>query len=105
MKNMIKKSSRFLNPKMLNPSSQFFEILSELGIIGLLIFILVFLIILFKFIKLSFKESNYFLYGNSLLILVYFVPFLIKFLQIGMQLFFGQFLIGYAHIKHKEKFK
>lgn len=59
-----------------HPHNFFFEILSELGIIGLLIFILVFSIILFKFIKLSFKESNYFLYGNSLLILVYFVPFL-----------------------------
>ena len=44
-----------------HPHSFFFEILSELGILGLIIFVTIFFLILFKFIRQSLKKKKLFL--------------------------------------------
>ena len=53
-----------------------FEILSEIGLFGLFLLLLLFVTLFYQVLKIYFKTKNYFLLLNSFIILVYFIPFL-----------------------------
>ena len=59
-----------------HPHSFYFEILSEIGIIGLLLLLCLFIFMFFSILKIFLKTKNYFLFLNSFIIVVYFIPFL-----------------------------
>ena len=59
-----------------HPHSFYFEILSEIGLLGLFLIICLFLKLFYQTIKIYLKTKNYFLMINSFIILVYFIPFL-----------------------------
>tara|TARA_Y100000591_G_scaffold310217_1_gene312289 strand:- start:101 stop:1378 length:1278 start_codon:yes stop_codon:yes gene_type:complete len=59
-----------------HPHSFYFEILSEIGLFGLFLLLLLFVTLFYQILKIYFKTKNYFLILNSFIILVYFIPFL-----------------------------
>ena len=61
-----------------HPHNFYFEIISELGIIGLIILLFSFFFIFYNFFKISFVKKNYFLLGNSLILILFFTPILPK---------------------------
>ena len=69
----------------LHPHNFYFEILSETGLLGMIILGSFFIISLIRF----FKSKNNTLIVSSIIVLVYFIPFIPnKFLQIGLHLYF-----------------
>lgn len=61
-----------------HPHNFYFEILSELGFVGLVFILTFFLLMFLKIIKMFFKSKDKFLIINFLIILVYFIPFIPK---------------------------
>lgn len=61
-----------------HPHNFYFEIISETGFVGLTIFAISFLIIFLKFLIHSFKFKDNFLFGNTLILFIFFIPFLPK---------------------------
>ncbi len=59
-----------------HPHNFYFEIMSETGFLGLLIFFISFTKIIYMLFKKSLKNHEYFLFGNTLIIFTFFVPFL-----------------------------
>ena len=59
-----------------HPHSFYFEILSEIGLFGLFLLLLLFVTLFYRIFKIYLKTKNYFLILNSFIILVYFIPFL-----------------------------
>ena len=59
-----------------HPHSFYFEILSEIGLVGLFLIICLFVTFFYQIIKIYLKTKNYFLIINSFIIFVYFIPFL-----------------------------
>ena len=61
-----------------HPHNPYFEILSELGTLGFLVFFGSFFIIFYMFIKEYIKNKNPLLFANTIILMTYFVPFLPK---------------------------
>ena len=61
-----------------HPHNPYFEILSELGTLGFVVFFGSFLIIFYLFIKEYIKNKNPLLFANTIILMTYFVPFLPK---------------------------
>ena len=59
-----------------HPHNLYFEILSELGISGSLIFFSFFGYFFYICIKKSYREKHMFLFGNTIFLMTYFIPFL-----------------------------
>ena len=59
-----------------HPHNFYFEIISEAGYLGLALFIVSFFYFFCKFFYLSYKKKNYFLFGNSLILFLFFLPIL-----------------------------
>ncbi len=61
-----------------HPHNTYFEIISELGIIGFLIFFGSFFYIFFLFLKFAFYQKNIFIFGNTVMLMSFFIPLLPK---------------------------
>ena len=61
-----------------HPHNFYFEILSELGLVGLILIAIFFIIMFMKVFKMILKTKDKFLIINFLIVLVYFVPFMPK---------------------------
>ena len=61
-----------------HPHNLLFEILSELGGIGVILFFCSFFYIFYLFIKDSIIKKNIFLFSNTIFLMIYFIPFLPK---------------------------
>ena len=59
-----------------HPHNLFFEIISELGFFGFIVFFIMFAYFFYVSIKSSFKFKNIFLFGNTIFLMTYFIPFL-----------------------------
>ena len=59
-----------------HPHNLYFEILSELGIVGAVIFFSFFVYFFYVCIKKSYEQKHIFLFGNTILLMTYFIPFL-----------------------------
>ncbi|WP_435149226.1 oligosaccharide repeat unit polymerase [Candidatus Pelagibacter bacterium nBUS_32] len=59
-----------------HPHNFYFEILSEIGLIGFVLLLFFFVFLFFKVVKNFIITKNYFLILNSFIILVYFIPFM-----------------------------
>lgn len=69
----------FINLKCsTHPHNFYFEIISELGIIGLFVILICFFLIFYNFLRISLKKKNYFLLGNALILILFFTPILPK---------------------------
>ncbi len=69
----------FINLKCsTHPHNFYFEVISELGLMGLFIIYISFFLIFYNFLRISFKKKNYFLLGNSLILILFFTPILPK---------------------------
>ncbi len=70
-------NSNFQNKKCAtHPHSFYFEVLSELGLVGLFLTLCLFVTIFYQVLITYLKTKNYFLLLNSFIVLVYFIPFL-----------------------------
>lgn len=61
-----------------HPHNFHFEAISETGFMGYLLFLLSFVTIFFKFLKKAFKNRDNFLFGNCIILIINFLPFLPK---------------------------
>ena len=61
-----------------HPHNFYFEILSELGLVGLILIAIFFIIMFMSVFKMILKTKDKFLIINFLILLVYFVPFMPK---------------------------
>ena len=61
-----------------HPHNFYFEAISELGIIGLIIIFFSFFYIFYNFLKSAFFRKDYFLLGNSWILILFFTPILPK---------------------------
>ncbi len=69
----------FINLKCsTHPHNFYFEVISELGLMGLFVVYISFFLIFYNFLRVSFKKKNYFLLGNSLILILFFIPILPK---------------------------
>lgn len=59
-----------------HPHNLFFEIIAEFGILGVVFFFGFFCYFFYKSLKISFKKNNIFLFGNTIFLMTYFIPFL-----------------------------
>ena len=59
-----------------HPHNLFFEIISELGFFGFLVFFIIFGYFFYVSFKSSLKHKNIFLFGNTIFLMTYFIPFL-----------------------------
>lgn len=59
-----------------HPHNLFFEIVSELGFFGFLVFFIIFGYFFYVSFKSSLKHKNIFLFGNTIFLMTYFIPFL-----------------------------
>lgn len=59
-----------------HPHNLFFEIISELGFFGFIVFVSIFGYFFYVSIKNSFKFKNIFLFGNTIFLMTYFIPLL-----------------------------
>ena len=59
-----------------HPHNFFFEIVSELGFLGLVVFLVIFGHFFYASIKISLQYKNIFLFGNTIFLMTSFVPFL-----------------------------
>ena len=59
-----------------HPHNLFFEIISELGFFGLIVFGSIFGYFFYVSLKNSFKYKNIFLFGNTIFLMTYFIPLL-----------------------------
>ena len=59
-----------------HPHNLFFEIISELGFFGFIVFFSIFGYFFYVSIKNSFKFKNIFLFGNTIFLMTYFIPLL-----------------------------
>ena len=59
-----------------HPHNLFFEIISELGFFGFIVFFSIFGYFFYVSLKNSFKYKNIFLFGNTIFLMTYFIPFL-----------------------------
>lgn len=59
-----------------HPHSFYFEIISETGYLGLALFAVSFFYFFYKFFNFSYKKKNYLLFGNSLILFLFFLPIL-----------------------------
>ena len=59
-----------------HPHNLFFEIISELGFFGFIVFFSIFGYFFYVSLKDSFKYNNIFLFGNTIFLMTYFIPFL-----------------------------
>ncbi len=59
-----------------HPHNLFFEIISELGFFGFVVFMSIFGYFFYISIKNSFKFKNIFLFGNTIFLMTYFIPLL-----------------------------
>jgi len=88
-----------------HPHNLYYEILSELGILGTMIFFSFFVYFFYTCLKKSYKQSNMFLYGNTLFLMTYFIPFLPRgsfFTNWNAMIFWTVFAISY-HLLNKKK--
>jgi O-antigen ligase len=69
----------FINLKCsTHPHNFYFEIISELGLIGFFVILISLFLIFYNFLRVSLKKENYFLLGNSLILILFFTPMLPK---------------------------
>ena len=61
-----------------HPHNLIFEIMSELGLVGLIIFFGSFIYIFFIFLKFAICKKNIFIFGNTIMLISFFIPFLPK---------------------------
>lgn len=61
-----------------HPHNFYFELISETGFVGLFIFLMSFFIIFKKFLIQSYKNKDNFLFGNTLILIIFFIPLLPK---------------------------
>ena len=61
-----------------HPHNLIFEIMSELGIVGFFIFFGSFVYIFFIFLRFSFLKKNIFIFGNTIMLISFFIPLLPK---------------------------
>ena len=59
-----------------HPHSFYFEILSELGLLGFILILAFFIFTFFKFFQMYLKSKNIYLILSSSIVIVYFIPFL-----------------------------
>ena len=59
-----------------HPHNLFFEIISELGFFGFIVFFSIFGYFFYVSLKKSFKYKNIFLFGNTIFLMTYFIPLL-----------------------------
>ena len=59
-----------------HPHNLFFEIISELGILGVVVFFGFFGYFFYKSLRVSLKNKDLFLFGNTIFLMTYFIPFL-----------------------------
>ena len=88
-----------------HPHNLYYEILSELGILGAMIFFSFFVYFFYICLKRSYKRSNMFLYGNTLFLMTYFIPFLPRgsfFTNWNAIIFWTIFAISYHLLNKKE---
>ena len=88
-----------------HPHNLYFEILSELGILGVMIFFSSFVYFFYTCLKRSYEQSNMFLYGNTLFLMTYFIPFLPRgsfFTNWNAIIFWTIFAISYHLLNKKE---
>lgn len=88
-----------------HPHNLYFEILSELGILGVMIFFSSFVYFFYTCLKRSYEQKNMFLYGNTLFLMTYFIPFLPRgsfFTNWNAIMFWTVFAISYYLLNKKE---
>lgn len=61
-----------------HPHNLFFEIISEIGLLGFIVFYAIFSYVFFIFFKYSLKKQNFFLLSTSLMLVTFFLPLLPK---------------------------
>ncbi len=91
-----------------HPHNFYFEMLAELGIIGLIILLSFFIFSLSKFFNSYLKNKDYFLILNFLIILVYFIPILPRgsfFTNWNAIIFWTIFSFAFAKYKELQKIK
>ena len=88
-----------------HPHNLYYEILSELGILGATIFFSFFVYFFYTCLKKSYEQSNMFLYGNTIFLMTYFIPFLPRgsfFTNWNAIIFWTVFAISYHLLNKKE---
>ena len=87
-----------------HPHNLFFEIISELGLVGFIVFYGFFGYFFYKCLMFSFKYRNIFLFGNTIFLMTYFIPFLPRgsfFNNWNAMLFWTVFGVSMYLINHK----
>ena len=90
-----------------HPHNLFFEIISELGFFGFIVFCSIFGYFFFISFKNSFKYKNIFLFGNTIFLITYFIPFLPRgsfFTNWNAMLFWTVFGISVYLVNNKNKY-
>jgi len=90
-----------------HPHNLFFEIISELGFLGFIFFYSIFGYFFYIFLKNSFKYKNIFLFGNTIFLMTYFIPFLPRgsfFTNWNAMLFWTVFAISLYLINKNNKY-
>lgn len=90
-----------------HPHNLFFEIISELGFFGLVVFCIIFGYFFYVSFKNSFKYKNIFLFGNTIFLITYFIPLLPRgsfFTNWNAMLFWTVFSISVYLINNKNKY-
>ena len=88
-----------------HPHNLYFEILSELGIVGTIIFLSFFGYFFYLCIKCSYEQKNVFLFGNIIFLMTYFTPLLPRgsfFTNWNAMIFWTVFAISF-HLLNKKK--
>ena len=88
-----------------HPHNLYYEILSELGILGATIFFSFFVYFFYTCLKKSYEQSNMFLYGNTIFLMTYFIPFLPRgsfFTNWNAIIFWTVFAISHHLLNKKE---
>ncbi len=89
-----------------HPHNIYFEIMSELGLAGLIIFFGTFFYIFYIFLKFAFFKKNIFIFGNTIMLMSFFIPFLPKgsfFTNWNAMIFWTVFGINLYLISQKTK--
>lgn len=88
-----------------HPHNLYFEILSELGILGGIFFFTLFIYFFYTCLKRSYEKRNMFLYGNTLFLMTYFIPILPRgsfFTNWNAMMFWTVFAISYYLLNKKK---
>ena len=88
-----------------HPHNIYFEIMSELGAVGIIIFFGSFLYIFYIFLETYIKKKNIFVLGNTIILMTFFIPFIPKgsfFTNWTAMIFWTVFAIN-CHLISKKK--